>query len=161
MLQPLVDKDHALEPRFLTLDRRIPEQIRQLVAEADGWASMAFGVGGSSCMRLAIRQASAVESIAPSDFPSAIVALRGKHPSVAPTLFQVIERLGAGDEPLQADTLKALIATFKAVLYAMYVLGEERRETLAYLSEILQALDADKMLPNPNPRSGRAARESR
>ena len=74
------------------------------------------------------------------------------------TLFQVIERLGAGDEPLQGDKLKALIATFKAVLYEMYVLGEERRETLAYLSEILQALDADKMLPNPRP--VRAARES-
>jgi hypothetical protein len=110
-------------------------------------------------MRLAIRQAFELESIASDDFHNAIVALRGKHPSVAPTLFQVIERLGAGDEPLQADTLKALIATFKAVLYEMYVLGEERRETLAYLSEILQALDADKMLPNPNPRPVRASRD--
>ena len=161
MLQPVVDKDHVQEPRFLTLDRRIPEQIPQLVAEADGCASMSFAVGGSSCMRLAIRQAFELESIASDDFHTAIVALRGKHPSVAPTLFQVIERLGAGDEPLQADTLKALIATFKAVLYEMYVLGEERRETLAYLSEILQALDADKALPNPNPRPVRASREDR
>ena len=63
----------------------------------------------------------------------------------------MIARLGAGDEPLQSDTLKALIATFKAVLYEMYVLGEERRETLAYLSEILQALDSEKMLPKTRP----------
>ena len=47
------------------------------------------------------------------------------------------------------DALKARIATFKAVLYEMYVLGEERREALAYLSEILQALDGDKMPPKP------------
>jgi hypothetical protein len=33
----------------------------------------------------------------------------------------------------------------------MYVLGEERRETLAYLSEILQALDSEKMLPKTRP----------
>ena len=157
MLQPVPDKDHVAEPRFLTLDRRIPEQIRQLVAEADGCASMSFAVGGSSCMRLAIRQAFELESIASDDFHTAIVALRGKHPSVAPTLFQVIERLGAGDEPLQADTLKALIATFKAVLYEMYVLGEERRETLAYLSEILQALDGNKIVTKTRvaPRTAR------
>jgi hypothetical protein len=159
MLQPLIDNDPSQAPRFLTLDRRIPEQIRVLVAEADGCASMSFAVGGSSCVRLAIRQAFEIESVAADDFHTAIVGLRGKHPSVAPTLFQVIERLGAGDEPLQGDTLKALIATFKAVLYEMYVLGEERRETLAYLSDILQALDANKMLPNSRP-SSRAARES-
>ena len=69
--------------------------------------------------------------------------------SIAPTLFQVIERLGAGDDPLEVDALKALIATFKAALYEMYVLGEERRETLAYLSEILQALDGNRMSPKP------------
>ena len=39
--------------------------------------------------------------------------------------------------------------TFKAVLYEMYVLGEERRETMAYLSELLQALDGDKMPAKP------------
>jgi hypothetical protein len=39
----------------------------------------------------------------------------------------------------------------------MYVLGEERRETLAYLSEVLQALDVDKIQPNTRP--AKAARE--
>ncbi len=95
---------------------------------------------------MAIRKAFELESVDGDDFHAAIVGLGEKHPSVAPTLFQVIERLGAGDEPLQSDTLKALIATFKAVLHEMYVLGQERRETMAYLSQILQALDGDKML---------------
>jgi hypothetical protein len=147
MPQPLTDDDTT--PRFLTMDRRIPEQIRRLVDEADGCANMSFAVGGSSCVRLAIRQAFEVESVGTDDFHAAMVELREKHPSVAPTLFQVIDRLGAGDEPLQSDTLRALIVTFKAVLHEMYVLGEERRETLAYLSELLRALDADKSLPKP------------
>lgn len=148
MPQPVIDTDRVPAPRFLTVDRRIPEAIRRLLEEADGCASMAFAVGGSSCIRFAIRKTFELEDIVETDdFHSAIAQLAEKHPSIAPTLFQVIERLGAGDEPLQGDTLKALIATFKAVLYEMYVLGEERRETLAYLSEILQALDSERMIP--------------
>lgn len=146
MAQPLIDTDVAPEPRFLTLDRRVPEPIRQLLEEADGCASMAFAVGGSSCVRLAIRKAFELESISADDFHAAIVDLTEKHGSVAPTLFQVIERLGGGEQPLEIDALRALIATFKAALYEMYVLGEERRETLAYLSEILQALDGSKIV---------------
>ncbi len=42
-----------------------------------------------------------------------------------------------------------MIATFKAALYEMYVLGEERRETLACLSEILQALDGNRIALKP------------
>jgi hypothetical protein len=148
MPQPVIDNDRVPAPRFLTLDRRIPEPIRRLLEEADGCASMAFAVGGSGCVRMAIRKTFELEDITESDdFHAAIVQLGDKHPSIPPTLFQVIERLGAGEEPLANETLKALIATFKAVLYEMYVLGEERRETLAYLSEILQALDSERMLP--------------
>src|SRR3954447_18829879 len=115
MPQPIIDNDEAPAPRFLTLDRHIPDQIRQLVNEADGCTNMSFAVGGGSCIRLAIRQMCDLEGVASDDLRAAIVELREKHPSVAPTLFQVIERLGGGEEPLQIDRLKALIATFKAV----------------------------------------------
>src|SRR3954467_2703190 len=115
-MQPLIDNDRAPAPRFLTVDRRVPEGIRQLIEEADGCASMSFSVGGSSCVRLAIRKAFELESIAGGDFHDAIVGLGGKYPSVAPTLFQVMARLGGGDDPLPLDALKALTATFKAVL---------------------------------------------
>ena len=148
-MQPLIDNDRAPAPRFLTLDRRVPDGIRQLVEEAEGCASMSFAVGGSSCVRLAIRKTIELESVEGEDFRAGVVGLGEKHIGVAPTLFQVIDRLAAGDEPLQSDTLKALIATFKAVLYEIYVLGEERRETMAYLSELLQALDGDKMPAKP------------
>jgi hypothetical protein len=151
-MTPIIDNDRSPAPRFLTVDRRVPEAIRVLVEEAEGCASMSFAVGGSSCMRLAIRKTIELESVDGDDFRAGVVALGEKHPSVAPTLFQVIDRLAAGDEPLQADTLKALIATFKAVVYEIYVLGEERRETMAYLSELLQALDGDKMPPKPRAR---------
>ena len=107
MPQPLAATDRTPEPRFLTLDHSIPEPIRQLLEEADGCANMAFSVGGSSCARLAIRKMFEVEDVAEiDDFRAAVAQLGEKHPGIAPTLFQVMDRLGAGDEPLQSDTLK-------------------------------------------------------
>src|SRR6185503_20142482 len=134
----VIDNDTAPAPRFLVVDRRVPEAIRQLLDEADGCLNMSFAVGGSACVRRAIRKAFEIEGVEEDDFGASLTALGQKHQAVAPTLFQV---LGAGDEALPADALKALIATFKGVLYEIYVLGEERLESLAYLSELLQALD--------------------
>ena len=144
MAEPLgLDDDRALEPRFLTVDERVPEAIRQLLEEADGCLNMTFSVGGSACVRRAIRKTFEVEGVDEDDFAASTHALAQKHQGVAPTLFQVIELLGAGDEPLHADALRALIATFKGILYEVYVLGEERAETLAYLSKLLQAVDRE------------------
>ena len=142
-----IDNDTTPAPRFLVCDRRVPEPIRQLLDEADGCLNMAFAVGGSACVRRAIRKAFEIEGVEEDDFGASLTALGQKHQAVAPTLFQVMGVLGAGDEALPADALKALIATFKGVLYEIYVLGEERLESLAYLSELLQALDSPPKLP--------------
>ena len=135
--------DERTAPRFLTMDRRIPEAIRQLVEESDGCVTMNFAVGGSACIRRAIRKTFEVEDVDAEDWAASVQALATKHQGVAPTLFQVIELLGAGDDTLHNDALRALIATFKGILYEVYVLGEERAETLAYLSKLLQAVDRE------------------
>ena len=156
MPEPIViDNDTAPAPRFLVVDRRVPDAIRQLLDEADGCLNMSFAVGGSACVRRAIHKAFEIEGVESDDFAASLTALGQKHPAVAPTLFQVMGVLGAGDDPLRGDALKALIATFKGVLYEIYVLGEERLESLAYLSELLQALDSPPKLPKP--RSGASA----
>ncbi len=155
MAEPLgLDDDRASEPRFLTVDERVPEAIRQLLEEADGCLNMTFSVGGSACARRAIRKTFEVEGVDEEDFAASTHALAQKHQGVAPTLFQVIELLGAGDEPLHADALRALIATFKGILYELYVLGEERAESLAYLSKLLQAVDQN---GTPHKSKGRTA----
>lgn len=135
--------DRSLKPRFLTVDRRVPDAVRQLIEEADGCLDMNFATGGSACIRKAIRRTFEVEEVDAGDFAASVQALAQKHQGVAPTLFQVIELLGAGEDPLHNDALKALIATFKGILYEIYVLGEERAETLAYLSRLLQAVDRE------------------
>jgi len=130
-------------PRFLIVDSRVPEPVRQLLEEADGCLNMGFAVGGSACARRAINKTFEIESVEEDDFGASLRALAQKHEGLPPTLFRVIELLGAGEEPLHADALKALLATFKGVLYEIYVLGEERAESLAYVSKLLQALDRE------------------
>ena len=118
MPEPIViDNDTAPAPRFLVVDRRVPDAIRQLLDEADGCLNMSFAVGGSACVRRAIHKAFEIEGVESEDFAASLTALGQKHPAVAPTLFQVMGVLGAGDDPLRGDALKALIATFKGVLY--------------------------------------------
>jgi hypothetical protein len=150
----VIDNDTAPAPRFLVVDRRVPEPIRQLLDEADGCLNMQFAVGGSACVRRAIHKAFEIEGVESEDFAESLASLGQKHPAVAPTLFQVMGVLGGGDDPLPGDALKALIATFKGVLYEIYVLGEERLESLAYLSELLQALDSPPKLPKTRAASG-------
>src|SRR5438132_5414486 len=103
--------DRAATPRFLAMDRRVPEAVRALVEEADGCLNMNFATGGSACIRRAIRKAFEVENVEAEDWASSVQALRQKHQGVAPTLFQVIELLGAGEEALHNDALRAIIAT--------------------------------------------------
>jgi hypothetical protein len=138
-----VDEERSATPRFMTLDRRVPEPIRQLVDEADGCLNMNFSVGGSACVRRAIRRTFEVEEVEDADFGASARALADKHQGIAPTLFQVVELLGGSDDPLHPDALRALIATFKGILYEIYVLGEERAESLAYISKLLQAVDRE------------------
>jgi len=142
MPEPIeIEGDRTPAPRFLVVDPRVPEPVRQLLEEADGCLNMAFSVGGSACARRAIWKTLEVEGVQEDDFVASLHALAQKHEGLPPTLFRVIELLGAGDDPLHVDALKALLATFKGVLYEIYVLGEERAESLAYVSKLLQALD--------------------
>ncbi len=144
MAEPLgLEPDAAATPRFLNVDPRVPDAVRQLIEEADGCLNMNFAVGGSACIRRAIRKTFDIEEVEEQDFAASVQALAAKHQGVAPTLFQVVELLGAGDDPLHMDALRALIATFKGILYELYVLGEERAESLAYLSKLLQAVDRE------------------
>jgi hypothetical protein len=78
MAQPIIDTDRMSGPRFLSLDRRIPEPVRRLLDEADGCASMWFAVGGSSCVRLAIRKTCELEDLSELDDFHASIAQLGE-----------------------------------------------------------------------------------
>ena len=77
--------DERTAPRFLTMDRRIPEAVRQLVEEADGCLNMNFGTGGSACIRRGIRKKFEIEDVDAGDWAASVQALAAKHQGVAPT----------------------------------------------------------------------------
>ena len=155
-----LESDRIPAPRFLVVDPRVPEPIRQLLEEADGCLNMSFTTGGSACARRAIRKTFEIEGVDEDDFAASLRALAQKHEGLPPTLFRVIELLGAGDDPLHVDALKALLATFKGVLYEIYVLGEERAESLAYIQKLLQTLDRA-AVPQKNVKNRAASFPSR
>lgn len=118
----------------------MPAPIRQLLDEADGCLNMAFINGGTACARRAVDLILKTEHAAADDYAASLLTLSEKHPAVAPALFQILGMLGEGDEPLNRDSLKALIATVKAVVYEIYVLGAERIERLMYVHQLVESL---------------------
>jgi len=158
----VVSNDEMPSPRFLVVDHRVPEQIRQLLDEADGCLNMGFTTGGTACARRATDVVLETEGVLTDDYSASLAALGKKHPSIPPTLFTVLDLLGTGDDSLPIDALKALIAIVKAITFEIYVLGLERIESLEYLSDLIGSLKRDTVPGRPSaPASvgGRARRE--
>jgi hypothetical protein len=154
----VADGDQEPPHRFLVVDPRVPAQIRQLLDEADGCMNLAFTTGGTACVRRAMRVVMATEGVLTDDYSASLASLREKHPAIAPTLFTVLDLLGTGDDPLRVDALTALIATVKAIVYEVYVLGIERLDALEYLSELLASMKRDSLSVSPHKASAPGAK---
>src|SRR5437899_8302213 len=152
----VMDNDESPPHRFLVVDSRVPASIRQMLDEADGCMNLAFTTGGTACVRRAMRVVLATEGVLTDDYSASLLSLREKHLAIAPTLFTVLDLLGTGDEPLPVDALTALIATVKAIVYEIYVLGIERLDALEYLSELLASMKRDSISVNKTAANGKA-----
>lgn len=140
---PVVQQDDSPSPRFLVVDSRAPAPIRQLLDEADGCLNMSFVIGGTACTRRAIDHILTTEQAFADDYATSLLMLSEKHPAVAPALFKILAMLGDGDDTLTLESLRALIATVKAVVYEIYVLGAERIERLMYVHQLVECLKRD------------------
>jgi len=132
------------QPRFLELDDRVPHAIKRALEEANGCMDMSFMTGGTACARLAIKNIVQMEHAEALDYATSLLTLSEKHPAVAPALFQILAMLGAGDDPLAPDALRALIVAIKAIVYEIYVLGAERVERLMYVHQLVEALKRER-----------------
>lgn len=137
---PVAPLPSAATPRFLDVDERVPAPLRKLLDEADGCLDMAYTTGGTACARTAIRTIVQMEHADAADYATSLLTLSEKHPAVAPALFQILAMLGAGEEPLSPEALRALIVAVKAIVYEIYVLGAERVERLMYVHQLVEAL---------------------
>ncbi len=145
---------------YFILDNRIPEQIRELLYEAEKSRQANLLVGASACLRKAIYELLEYEKTIVknpktgyADYQASIDALKLKFSFVASELFDAIGHIQelASDsvhegswEAWDSPKLKILIELTKAVLHEMYVVPEERKGRLGVLNQIKSAFSNSK-----------------
>jgi len=131
---------------FFTLDNRINEKVRTLVAEAEGCAKMNYLVGASGCLRKAIYELLELEQVAKTntegkdiDYGERVKVLKSKYPTVPPEYFDALtniqgmtsEQLHEGDwKPWTQDEFRFLVETVKEVLTEVYVRPQDKASVL-------------------------------
>jgi hypothetical protein len=137
--------DASDNPRFLTLDARVPAPIRDLVGEAEGCVKNAYLTGGTACVQRAIQMLLAAEKADGNDVEARIKSLAERHAGLPQVLTAVLQRFGDATSrdgaKLSASGLNVLIVTLKALLYEIYVLGPERIERIDYVRKALDAIE--------------------
>ena len=134
-------------PNFLNVDSRVPGALRDLLAEADGCLKMGFLLGGTVCAQRAIQSVLTLEEVTGANDDARLRGLSDKYPGVPKVLFAVCVRFrdaAAGDQtPLDKERLNLLMVTLKFMLYEIYVIARERKESLEHLQKILERLDGE------------------
>ena len=131
---------------FFTLDSRINEKVRTLIAEAEGCAKMNYLVGASGCLRKAIYELLELEQVPKAnpkgdmlDYGDRVKVLKSKYPTVPPEYFDALaniqgmtsEQLHEGDwKPWTQDEFRFLVETTKEVLTEVYVRPQDKASVL-------------------------------
>lgn len=150
---------------FFTLDNRINEKVRTLVAEAEGCAKMNYLVGASGCLRKAIYELLELEQVPKTDkdgkevdYGERVKVLKSKYPTVPPEYFDALaniqgmtsEQLHEGDwKPWTQNEFRFLVEAVKEVLTEVYVRPQEKASVL----QKILALKPQKEVKNSNGNS--------
>jgi len=126
-------------------DDRLPPALRDLLVEADGCVTNGFYTGGTACAQRAVEALLRQEKAEGSTHEARIRSLVEKAPGLPQILVTVLTQLGdvSGRDTakLTANTLNLLLATLKAVVHEIYVIGPERTERLQYIRRLLDATE--------------------
>lgn len=147
---------------FFVLDARIPKVVREHMSEAEGCLKMNFLTGASACARKAIYELLLANGVAESGehYEERIKALKKKHPSVDPTLIDTLamiqgltsDKVHEGSwERWDADHLKLVLETLRAILVDMYVVPAERMDRAKKVAELSSAVKKGKADRPPTP----------
>lgn len=128
---------YSIPTSFFNIDSRIPKVIRELITEAEGCVKMNYLTGASACTRKAIYELTVKEEAEGEDYESRIKYLKGKYPSVAPSLFDVLCHIKdmTSDkiheqswDKWDSKHLMLFLETLKAILHDIYVLPNEKKK---------------------------------
>jgi hypothetical protein len=156
-LMPIDDLDshifYSVPTSFFVIDDRIPKVMRELITEADGCLKMNFLTGASACTRKAIYELTLREKAEGPDYETKIKDLKTKHPSVDPTLFDVLAHIQdmTSDHVHEqswphwdSDNLKLILETLKAIFHEMYVVPKERQARSSQIQQLKAKVDGKK-----------------
>lgn len=146
---------------YFTLDSRIPENIRQLIFEAEESRQANFLVGASACLRRAIYELLEHEKsiIINSktnrpDYQVSVKELKKKFVSTVDSeLFDALANIQEmSSDPLHEGSwnewdspkIRFLIELIKAILDEMYVIPDERKKRLGILGQLKSTFEGDK-----------------
>lgn len=122
---------------FFTVDKRIPRVIRELITESEGCMKMNFLTGASACVRKAIYELLIQENAAGDVYEDRIKSLKEQFSAIDAELFDVLSHIHqmTSDkvheqswDKWDAQTLKLIVESLKAVLYEIYVLPDEKNQ---------------------------------
>ena len=132
---------------FFTINFLIPEQIRNLVSEADGCRKMNFLVGASGALRKAIYELLKNQKAEGGDYQEKIKWFKVKYPNVFSEYFDALaniqdmtsDNLHEKDgswKPWKREDFDYFLETVKAVLDEIYVKPEERKSMLGKITQL-------------------------
>lgn len=150
---------------FFTVDPRINNKLRELLAEAENCLKMNFLVGASACVRKTIYELINLEKVkvvredGRANYAESIKKLKEKFNWVSKEYFDALSNIqemasdNVHEDSWEAwDPLKLgfFIELVRATLYEMYVIPEERKSRLTLLGELKSKFTQDKKIQKDN-----------
>jgi hypothetical protein len=141
----MTDGSSLASPSFLALHDQVPAALRDVLVEAEGCQQHRFVTGGTACARRALDMLLAMARADGDTYQRRVQSLHEKHSvpqTVTALLAQCAEATAREGAKLPATVLELFLATLKAAIYELYVIGPERVERLQYLRRLAESAGA-------------------
>lgn len=144
---------YSVPSSFFVVDARIPNVIRELIAEAEGCIKMNYLTGASACTRKAIYELLVKEKTEGHNYDEKIKKLRDNHTEVDSELFEILGHIKdmTSDQVHEQswdkwDTqhLTLFLETLKTILHELYVVPDEKEKRKKSIRDLKATLSGTK-----------------
>jgi len=144
---------YSVPSSFFVVDSRIPNVIRELIAESEGCIKMNYLTGASACTRKAIYELLIREKAEGHNYDEKIKHLRDGHPEIDPELFEILAHIKdmTSDqvheqswEKWDSQHLILFLETLKTILHELYVVPDEKEKRKKSIRDLKATLGSTK-----------------
>ncbi len=143
---------YSVPSSFFVVDSRIPRELRELLAEAEGCLKSNFLTGASACVRKVVYELALKMDAEGDHYDDRIKSLKAKLPSIDPTYFDTLLTIQeVTSDKVHEDSydgweskhLRLILSSLLEILNEIFVvpaLREEKRKSILTLkSEVLDS----------------------